>query len=587
MSQVQGIGNTLEFSGVKVDKEGRASMQGKALGVDVQSAVDSMVEGLKKQTETNTKRIENINQKVKALSEIEVKTQSVLDSFSQFKGTDPYLGNNGIFSRYTARIPDGSMGNAVSISTTSRSYEHSFKLNVKQLATQDHVSATASLSNLKDDLGWKGSIGVGDHKVNVEGKSASQIMNDLNQIKEKTGFSAELIKVNDTDHRFSFTMNEIAKPLVFTNSVTGGDSSKQLPLSSTKTASDLSAKLTYQGVEIQSPSNNITSIPGLSLDLYQVTNKEFDVSLEKDRVSIKEAIVDSVNKYNDLQNTIARHNVLKTDGEVDEKSILFGHKVLNDLKSILGVSLAEGGNIGGKVQSLSDVGIKMETMSDIKLEDGTTAKVFGNKLSIDHDVLNDKLKNQLPDLERFFTFHYSSSDQNVSIARSPDLLSSEIQGKTFTVSLLKELDGALKAEFIGPDNKHYTADITYEGGNEVLISGANETIFRGLDIMISDLNNLANGATKTATLNAVQPGLSKLQGELKQAIANETGIFSLEKEKLREGKVKEEKQIEKINKNIEGKRESLLQSFQKMQQVVSEVLRLQNTLNSLTNPGAA
>jgi len=174
------------------------------------------------------------------------------------------------------------------------------------------------------------------------------------------------------------------------------------------------ALLEIDGLQIESSSNNTSDIlPGLTLNLKQVTTDPIEISVETDNTQIKDNINAFVKAYNDLSDLLK--SSLKYDETTKKAGALQGDAITNGIQSTLR-SILGSSTTGSTLARLSDAGIEI----------GKTGTLSVNTTKLDA-ALTDKAN-----IQNLFGADTGSSSTD-GIARKLD---------TFTSSLL-DFDGAL------------------------------------------------------------------------------------------------------------------------------------------------
>lgn len=132
--------------------------------------------------------------------------------------------------------------------------------------------------------------------------------------------------------------------------------------------SGLNAQATINGVAVSSASNQLTdTLPGLTLQLSQVTSQPVDVSIGVDKASITKDIQAFVDAYNAINTTLS--NALKYDESTKKSGTLQGDSTAVGLQNALR-GMMRSVTASEPFNRLLDVGIELQSGGALKV-DGT------------------------------------------------------------------------------------------------------------------------------------------------------------------------------------------------------------------------
>lgn len=579
------LGMPLTFGKADIDeKTGKVKMQGNVMGVDVQETVDALTEAMKVETKIPQARVEDFDKKMVALSSLESKVKGLYSAAANLRGQKEGSQPAGVFAKFMYLIPNTAAENDVSVDIGDLATEQTFEFRVTQLAKKDSVSSATGIVDHKTDLGWTGNVTIGDYTFTVDGKSAEAIRNEINLHQSDTKATAQLIQSEDGYH-FLLSSTKEASPIIITNNIVGAGT--QFPSSSTKTVSDLSAKCIYNGLEITSESNTIKTIPNLTLTLKNVSSDNFNVSILHDRASTAQTIFDFVDSYNALQDEISLNMRMNEDGTGRAKdAVLFGDRILNTLNLQTGLTVANGvSGIGaGLPKTLGDLGI---SMGGFDTRSGAGTKVPSNHLAINTQALYEAINTNYEGVKKVFAFDSELSDPSFKVVKHPKSWPDELAQNSTTIRIARDNSGVLSVTFSrdgeGGGSVHTGTINEYSAGATII--GPKGTPFEDLRLIATDTHLIPNGGDKQTTLKASQGLGDKLLDVISHITHDKTGDFATERAAIKDNKAKIQQKIVQIEKKIESKRDQLLASFQRMQELVNKFLTMQNSLNILLNPG--
>ena len=139
----------------------------------------------------------------------------------------------------------------------------------------------------------------------------------------------------------------------------------------------LNAELTVNGVSVTSASNKVSDvIPGVALQLSQVTVAPVEVVIENDLDAVQKNIQSFVDAYNAVNQTLSDATkytaATKTGGPLQGDAVTLG--LQNALRAMLGST-----STGSTFSYLSDVGIERQTDGSLKINE---TKLTGAKLNL-------------------------------------------------------------------------------------------------------------------------------------------------------------------------------------------------------------
>lgn len=145
--------------------------------------------------------------------------------------------------------------------------------------------------------------------------------------------------------------------------------------SMTQNTAAANAKLSINGLDISSASNNIEgAVDGLTINLLKTGQSTVSVGQDKD--SVKKAINDFVTSYNSLM------SLMRDDTKYDDSSKtsgpLQGDSTAVGLQSQLRNITSSGSTLGGAFQRLSDLGLSIGTAGTITVDDSKLTSALGS-----------------------------------------------------------------------------------------------------------------------------------------------------------------------------------------------------------------
>ena len=294
---------------------------------------------------------------------------------------------------------------AVSGSATSSAVPGTFSVNVTQLAkaqsagsTPVAVDSVVGTGNLTIGIGtWSGNVftaKAGTTPVTVAITAADNTMSKI------------AAKINAANAGVTATVlrDATGERLLVRSSATGADAGFRVQADNASltivtydpaagaggmslTQAGLNTNATINGVAVSSATSTLTgTIPGLTLQLNQVTTTPVDVTVATDVASIKSNINAFVSSYNALSNGLAE--MTRYDPVKKTAGTLQGDPTAVNLLSAMRRLVGGSGPVGNAYGRLSDLGIQFQS-------DGT--------LSVNATKLDTALGNNLAAVRDFFT----------------------------------------------------------------------------------------------------------------------------------------------------------------------------------------
>ncbi len=154
----------------------------------------------------------------------------------------------------------------------------------------------------------------------------------------------------------------------------------------TWTAEAKNAMVVVDGVTVQRPTNSITDlVPGLKMDLMKVTDVPVTISSDYDATTLKTAVSNYVDVYNELVNLLAEQT--RPGTATSEAGALAGDRTTRDLKRMLSdLSTKMLLTDGGGPSSLAEIGIKTNRDGTLSIDDVALTKAVTNHPGRVHDM---------------------------------------------------------------------------------------------------------------------------------------------------------------------------------------------------------
>ena len=200
-----------------------------------------------------------------------------------------------------------------------------------------------------------------------------------------------------------------------------------VPLSFVSPAGDQfaqDAQFKLDGIEFTSATNTVTqALPGLSLQLQQVSTTPVQISVEYDQESVKKNIQTFLDTYNTLNSTLS--NAMKYSTETKTSAALQGDSTAVGVQSALR-SLFRTEISGWKYQRVSDIGITLQSDGSMGLDAKKLESAMANTSDLKALFVNSTGLESLGLAKKVETFIKSALNTEGRVAVRTDALQSAI-----------------------------------------------------------------------------------------------------------------------------------------------------------------
>ncbi|WP_339117799.1 flagellar filament capping protein FliD [Halomonas sp. BMC6] len=300
-------------------------------------------------------------------------------ALSQFQDAANALNDRDTFDSLSSDV----QGSGVLVAADASASPGRYDIEVTQLATVANLASqrvpdpTSALSaeSFTATLSFSGRD---DVNIDLEANSTLEDVRDAINARTDAGVSASII-FDGTDYRLAISSNETGSAASITEFSVDGILEGEIA------NAGQDAMFNVNGIPITSASNQVEdAIEGVTLSLQEGGGATSTVTIQRDEESIREAVINFVDAYNELKSTIgsltAFDTASGTSGALNGESTV--RSVENTLRSVLSA-----GNESGELSTLADLGISLTRT-------GT--------LSIDDEKLNDVIANDQGAMAQFF-----------------------------------------------------------------------------------------------------------------------------------------------------------------------------------------
>ncbi len=352
----------LNLDSLVVDASGRASFSGLGTGIDIQGAVDSIIQAKHVPIDRIEQRIADQERKIAAFGDLKSLALSLQDAVDPLRGVASFDSSKDIFeakqgfatsSRTDAQTPSDAAG-LLSVSVTNAAQATSHTVEILQLATAQKVASASIAGGLTDPLGLSGSFEINGQTITVDATDSLLDLRDrinaANSGASATGVTASVVSISATESVLILTADETGTDAAIAATDTSGNILQSLGVLDTGGAfqnelqAAQNAELQVDGLAttLERQSNTIDDVfAGVTLSLFKAeAGTTVKVDVERDLNQVKQAIVDLVNAYNELRTDINRQ--ASTDVPADDQTgagVLAGTSALSEIRARLSASV--------------------------------------------------------------------------------------------------------------------------------------------------------------------------------------------------------------------------------------------------------
>ncbi|WP_404472874.1 flagellar filament capping protein FliD [Vreelandella venusta] len=443
-------------------------------GLDLTGLLDQLQEAERGKLAPITLQKKQQQAKISAFGQLQTSLNAFQDSVAKIN--DPKL-----YQSLSASV----RGDAVKATTTADALPGSYRVEVSKLATSGTLASSRITEGKNEALDLQGATAMrlnfgGADSVDIAiapGSTLSEIRDAINANKD-AGVNATIIN-DGQGYRLALSSKDTGAAA----SIDGFSfiDASQDPVGAvagpfTEDAGTRNggkdAELKVNGITITSDKNQIEgAIQGVTLNLAELSIAEGEtasstITVERDTLKQREAINGFVKAYNDLKGTIGKLTSFSGDSETAGE--LVGDSTVRTIESRLR-SVLTGGETGGELSTLSQLGITLQRDGKLKVED---------------DKLNDLVANNPQALKDFF-----AGDKDIN----------GLAGKlTNSIEQMLGSNGVVKLAISGAENRVKSLDDRFER-MEKSIEGTIARYrkqFSQLDGMIAQMNSMSSYLTQ-------------------------------------------------------------------------------------------
>lgn len=414
--------------------------------------------------------------------------------------------------------------------------------------------------------------------VNVtleDGDSLSTIAQKINATSATSNVQATVIKVATGQYSLQLKATKTGMDADFDLNVPANNGAgaplENIAFGDTQLAKN--AQISLDGVVITSQSNVISdAIEGVTFSLKQKTNGEtITAEIKPDTEVVKNAITSLVDAYNELRVFMAVQTERDENGDLKETALLANNSTLRTVMNRVDeqINRVVGGLTADAPSKLADLGI---SFTDFAGDDENPA--VRNVLTIDEQKLSNILASDFDGVRRIFEFDFKADNENIMVFSR----SNQTTLTNFTLTIDSVAGTATAFDGTNSYNLTYTPYTDTLGA----IVGANLTGEVGTPL---EGLMMIYASTDDATMNVnMTQGIGDSLFNSSEDVLNKTsGILGLEAKNFQDTNKRYDSDIAKLNRQIEEFRQNLLRKFTALEQAISNVNTLLQSLDAQTN----
>lgn len=356
---------------------------GVASGLDTNALIEAAYNQKLEPADTIDAKVEANAAKIEAYNELLSLTTALQDSLDALS-LKTATGESNIFDEKTGSVLSSNgvdPANYLDVDLDDGAADGTYQIEILQTA-QEMVVASDSQSSKTDALGLDGSFSLQADDgtavtINVTADMGLQsIATVINAVTSTTGVTAMVVLVAPGEYQLSLSsVNEAM--LIEAVFVSGANVLQSLGVLdefgdfANVTQSAQQAIVEVNGVQMTRNSNTIDdAIEGITLDLKNAAvGVTMTLEVESDTSSIKDAILDFVEAYNNLRTFVLDNQSISSEGEVSEEAVLFADGFLRSLSQELGQSIGQQYGEDSLVKTLRDIGITYDSENYLVTEE--------------------------------------------------------------------------------------------------------------------------------------------------------------------------------------------------------------------------
>lgn len=566
---------------------GKTVLTGGSSGLDVESMVKNLADAKRLPATALEDKIASNSKKSTAYTEMQSLLTDFRDAAANLRNPPGVRNASDNIFEYRSSTVTSSTGvtgsNYLSVTTEPGTTTGEYTVTVNKLATQS-IKTTAAFSLADSDTTaavgsgatspfHAGDLILGSSGTRItlsNGDTLGQVVSKINAASGTSKIQATAIKVADGSYQISFKSTETGAAMDYDIS-TPNASVLNVGIAYNKVPVD--ASISIDGTTITRSSNSIDdAIDGMTFNLAAETpvGTSLTLDVQADTDLTKQGIMNFVDAYNAMRLFVSRQSELDTDGKPKDTAVLANDNTMQLTMSRINAEMAQtiSGLTAGDPARLSDIGI---TYDDFAGDD--TNPFTRNILVVDEDKLTSALDSDFDAVRKVFEFDYTTDNSDLQIFSRTNGLS--VTNATISIN---QTTGVYQATYT-QNGSTVTVDLDKESlsSSSIILKGKSGTALEGLNMIYS------NTANATIHLNMTQGVGDRVFNALDNLLDDTTGAVAVAQQKLTDDETRYQKEIDKIDANIEKYRQTLLDKFAALEKAVSLANSLLQSIDANTN----
>jgi flagellar hook-associated protein 2 len=579
------MATNLNLDSLTVGQNGRAFFNGLGSGIDIQGAVDGLIEAKRIPIDRMEQRIADQELKMAALRDVRTLALGLRDAVARLRGAISFDGASDVFkakhvfassTRDDAQSPTQA-AELIGVSVTNAAQAASHTIEVLQVAKAHKVASASIASAPSAALGLAGSFEINGRTITIDADDSlielRDRINAANSGDGATGVTASIVSISASEQVLMLTADETGTDASIVASDTAGGVLQSLGIldgggaftDELQAAQNAQIKVDGLATTIERQSNTIDDVfSGVTLSLFKAepgTTVRLDV--ERDLTQVKQAIVDFVGAYNDLRRFLNQQ--AQTDVPEDDETgagILAGTSSLSQIRARLAQSIGTAVQGDDPIFSvLAQIGITFQGAGQ------TGDPLSTNTMKIDEARLDEALLNQTEAVRELFAFGLSSSSSNVVLVGFDGNTSYSAGGYQLNVAYAG--GSIVSANIGGPADGSDDGSVSVQGNVLTVLQGGAQ----GLKVIY-------NGSASASGIQLdVSIGIGAQLHAAMNGLANVgDGLIASEIDSLGGQNQLNRDRIARLEERLERERERLFERFVAMETALASMNQLMESL---------
>jgi flagellar hook-associated protein 2 len=562
------------------------------LGIDSGKMIEQMVEFKSRPIELIKDRIDVNKEKIEKLGELKTKFETYRDASAVLSNPSLRSGNINVFEKKLAFLSSASTigaGSLLGISTTQSTAKGSHTLRINQIASHDNINSSVTFTagtdtpiTVNGDIVIPKDDGSGNQTIAVETTdTVNDIIAKINNYTNSTNVKASIVKLTDAQYKINLQYTTTGKAV----DLTASDAQVNIDIGFTAAATNtdtLRADLIFNGNQVYRTTNTVTDlIEGATLDLVQADNaNDIKIEIESDLGTVKSAILDWVDAHNDF-----------IDFYNDETKVELGANAEIVEKGVLNHVFAADNSRSRIMSALSAaiVGLGNSTynnIADIGLEINKGGNGISGKITVDDDVLNARITENVDQVRDLFGLNFETSSTQFKVIGRPEEVHSGLLGTAVTFRVTAT-DGSgvptaaeYEATIPGVGLVTEAATITTVSGDTFVDGNSASEYFSGFSLTYSGPVAPPNFEETFTPTRGIADAINRVIMTEILAPNEQNGLIEKDIELLNKLNTLNEDKKERMERLVEGYKNRLILQFKNAEIMIQKFQAIQNQIKA-------